>query len=327
MASGANITVTGGFGMQQVVAGTDLVLPADFNNARSNVARLLGTANAVTLGTFTASNTYGYGQSVTIPTAASTGNTITVTGTAGAFRDLQDNVQALGVFLGITLRAGVGTDVTTSTTITAATWNNLMLDVKDCFDNRFSPASRTLSSPASVTRSTSWTNTLTQVTTWTFSTAAACREFFNGGGRVGVSASRTGGAATTQNTEWSNTLTAVGDVFLTHDTTVATGASPGTVSTIGFYELTTSDQQLLQKFTAASPYTSDNIRVVAKINSTTSPTVVTITTTLTDAGDNSIDESVDGTLTINGRLAMPVVTGTGFTFATPTHSVGAISGS
>jgi hypothetical protein len=324
MASGANITISGGTTMRQVVAGTDLVEAVDFNNARTNVNTLLGTANAVTLGTFTLTNTYGYGQGGAGVGAASAGSNVLATGVNGAFKDLQDDVQALCAFLGQTLRTGVGTDVTTSDTILAATWNNLMLNIQDCWDNRFSPASRTASTDGSVTRVTAWTNTLTQETTWTFASAAACREFFNGGGAVGISASRTGGTASAQNTQWSNALSALSDVWLYYDTTAA-GA--GSISGVGFYELTTSYQQLVQYFGGASPYTSDYIQVNARVNSTTSPTIVYIQTILVDADDNVIDDSADGTLTINARRNQPNANGSGFSFATPTGSAGAISGS
>ena len=53
MASGSTITSGGMTTMTQAVAGTDTVAPADFNNARTNVNLLLGTAADVTLGTMT----------------------------------------------------------------------------------------------------------------------------------------------------------------------------------------------------------------------------------------------------------------------------------
>lgn len=324
MASGSNITATGMVTMQQVVAGTDLVLPADFNNARTNMGRLLDPAQAVTMGTFTLGSTYGYGQGGAGVGVASTGANVLATGASGAFKDLQDDVQATCAFLGVGLRTGVGTDVTTATTITAATWNNLMLNIRDCWNARFAPASRTLTTDASVTRTTVWTNTLTQITTWTFSSAAVCRGFFNGGGRLGVSASRTGGTANNQNTAWTNSLSAIGDIFLTHDTTVA-GA--GTIAGIGFYELTAANQQLVIYYGAAAPYSNDYIRVLARTNSTTAPTQVIITTELVDADDGVIDESVGGALTINARRAQPDASGSGFSFAVPTDNTGTISGS
>ena len=42
MASGSNITASGMQTMTQVVAGTDLIDDVDFNNMRTNVARLFG---------------------------------------------------------------------------------------------------------------------------------------------------------------------------------------------------------------------------------------------------------------------------------------------
>jgi hypothetical protein len=324
MASGATITATGMVTMQQVVAGTDTILIADFNNARTNVDRLLGVAQDVTLGSPSIGTIYGYGQGGVGVAAAAAGELILAAGAAGAFKELQDDVQALCAFLGVTVRAGVGTDVTTSTTITAATWNNLMLNIQDCWNDRFDPQSLTITTDGNTTRTTTWTNTLTQITTWTFASESDCRAFFNGGGALGMSASRTGGTANDQNTSWTNALSNLGDVLMYHDTSTA-GA--GSVTGVGFYELSTSYQNLVTYTSPTSPYSSDSMAVAALVNSTTNPTSVSIRTTLTDAGDNVIDESVDGTLTINARRNQPDASGSGFSFPVPTDSVGAISGS
>lgn len=323
MASGSTVTITGGTNMTQVVADTDLVEDGDYNNARTNINTLLSGAADVTLGTFTESSTYGYGVGGAGVTTVSAGENIDAT-SANGFKDLQDDVQALCAFLGQSLRSGVDADVTSSTTITAATWNNVMLNIQDCWNNRFSPASRTAATDDSVTRTAAWTGTLTQVTTWTFSDEGDCRRFFNGGGAVGVSASRASGSSTTQNTQWTNKLSNLGDVWLYHNNTVA-GA--GTSAGKGFYELTTSDQELVIYYGGASPYTSDYVQVLGRVNSTTNPTQVIITTKMLDAGDNVIDASVDGTLTINARRNQPDENGSGITFDAPTDSMGAISGS
>lgn len=322
MASGSNITATGMTTMTQVVAGTDLIDDADFNTPLANVAKLLGASQDVTLGSGITGSTYGWGQGGAGVAAASAGSTVTRTG-AGGFKDLQDDVQAMCLFLGVSLRAGVANDVTTSDTITAATWNNLMLNIQDCWNDRFGPQTRTNSTDGSTTRTTAWTNTLTQETSWTFASEAACRQFFNMGGYLGVSSSRSGGTSSTQNTQWTNKLTAIGDVWLTPDS-VSAGA--GTTSGVGFYDLTTSYQQLVIYYGGATPYSNDYIQVDARVDSTTNPTIVYFKTTLVDAGDNVIDASVDGTLTINARRATPDANGSGFTVPTPTDSVGTISG-
>ena len=250
------------------------------------------------------------------------GGTVLAGGAAGAFKDLQDEVQELQTFLNQTTESVV--DVTVGQNITAAQWNTLMLAVQDCWDGRFGHVPSSSVTDGSATRVTSWTNSVTNEVSWTFASEADCRAFFNAGGRVGVSASRTGGTATTQNTRWTETLNAIGDVLVRYNTTEA---DDGTNNGIGFYELTTSNQTLLTKFTTTAPYTSDVITIAARVNSTTNPTVVTFVVTLTDAGDNAIDAPVDGTLTINARRRQPNVAGTGFTFPAPTDGVGAITGS
>lgn len=325
MASGAIITVAGGTNMQQVVAGTDIIDADDYNNPRTNINTLLTTPADVTLGTFTESNTFGYNQGGTAEGAASVGGTILAAGATGAFKELQDEVQELQTFTGAT---GVSvTDVSVGDTITATDWNNLMLAVDACWDARFDAVPSASVTDGSASFTSSWTNSISNEVTWTFANEADCRAFFNGGGRLGVSYSRTGGTSNDQNTRWTETCTAIGDVLLTHDDTSATGASAGTVSNIGFYELSTSYQQILQKFTTTAPYTGDNVLLEAKVNSTTNPTVVSFRSTMTDAGDGLVDESPDGTFTFNARRRQPDVGGTSFTFATPTDSVGAPTGS
>lgn len=348
MASGATVTMTGGTNMTQVVAGTDNVEPADFNNARTNVNLLLGAANDVTLGTYTASSTYGYTQGGTALTAASSGGLVYADNATGGFKRLQDEVQSLCAFLGQALRTGVGTDVTTASTITATTWNNLMLNIKDCWDNRFSPASATTSTTNNVTRTTAWTSTLTEETTFTWASETACRAFFNSGGKIGFSASRTGGTASTQNTNWASLLSAMGDIFVNYNDTVSSGAT-GTSAGLGFYELTASYQQLYIKY-GSGAYASNFFKIEGKVDSITNPTVVTLKATFSDpytaaaaaAADGAIGpdgvpssgdeasgytDSIDGTLTLNARRSLPDSSGSTISITAATVSMGAISGS
>jgi hypothetical protein len=325
MASGSTITAGGMQTMTQVVGGTDLVEPADFNNARTNIDSLFGAAQSISTGGYVADNTYGWSQGGAGVNAASAGELVYADDADGGFKRLQDDVQAACAYLGLSLRAGVGTDVTSSTVIDAATWNNLMLNVQDIWNARFSPASLTATTQDNAQRTTSWTNTLTQITTWTFSTAEDARAFFNLGGALGVSASRTGGHTRDQNTNWTNKLNAIGDVFMSHNNVSSSAGSP---SSLGFYDLTTSDQSLLQYFGSPAPYGSDYIQIFARVNSTSAPTEVIITTELNDAGDNVLDDVVDGTLTINARRNLPNENGSGFTVISPSSvSAGSISGS
>ena len=339
MPSGSNYNVSGGTTMTGVVAG-DTIEDSDFNNMRTNVNSLLGTAADVTTGTFTASNTFGWGQGGVGVNAASAGGLIYADNATGGFKRLQDDVQAMCAFLGVSVRSGVGSDVADGGSITATTWTNTMLNIQDCWNARFSPASRTYATGDSSTYTSAWANSLSAEATYTWSTEAACRAYFNGGGRIGFSASRSGGSSTTQNTNWTNTLSAMENVLLDYQT--GAGAS-GTNNNLGFYELTTSYQTIWTKFGSGS-YASNFFRLEAKVNSTTNPTVVTCRATFSDphaegsgalgpdgiagTGDeNYNNDGVDGTITLNGRTHSPDASGSGFSFTAPTVSVGTISGS
>jgi hypothetical protein len=236
MPSGSSYTVSGGTTMTGVATG-DIIEDGDFNNMRTNINTLMGSAADVTTGTYTASNTYGWGQGGAGVNAASPSGLIYADNATGGFKRLQDDIQAMCAFLGVSVRSGVGSDVADGDSITAATFTNLMLNVQDCWNNRFSPAARSTSTDSSKTYTSSWNTTLTQETTFTFANEGLLRAYFNGGGRIGFSASRASGSSTTQNTNWTNTLSAMGDALLLHDTGAG---SSGTNAGIGFYELTTS---------------------------------------------------------------------------------------
>lgn len=338
MASGSSITITGGTNMTQVVTG-DNVEDGDFNNARTNIGLMLGDAADVTLGTYTVASTYGYTQGGAGVSAASVGGLVYADNATGGFKRLQDDIQALCAFTGQSVRTGVGSDVADGGVITAATWSNVMLNIEDCWNNRFTPSSRTSSTIGTTTYTSTWYSSLSEETTFTFANETACRGFFNGGGRIGFSASRSGGSSTTQNTDWTNILSAIGDFYIDLNTA---GGSSGTNAGKGFYELTTSYQQLWQKFGSGS-YASNYIKFEGKINSATNPTVVTLKMSCSDphaegsgtgpdgvpgnADDGFGNDYIDGTFTLNARSHTPDASGSGLSFTAPTDSMGSISGS
>ena len=338
MASGSSYTVSGGTTMTGVVAG-DVIDDADFNNMRTNVNALMGTAQDVTLGTYTAASTYGWGQGGAGVNAASAGGLVYADNATGGFKRLQDDVQAMCAFLGVSVRSGVGSDVADGGSITAATWTNTMLNIQDCWNARFSVASDTGATGDSSTFTSTWNTSLSAEATFTFANEGACRGYFNGGGKVGFTSTRASGSSTTQNTNWTDTLSALGNYQLKHDTSYA---ASGTNAGIGFYELTTSYQTLWTKFGSGS-YASNFFRVEGKINSTTNPTVITLKATWSDphaegagalgpdgqagTGDEAFgNDYIDGTLTLNGNTFTPDASGSGFSFTAPTVSVGSISG-
>ena len=126
MPSGSSYSVSGGTTMTGVNTG-DTIEDGDFNNMRTNVNTLLGTAADVTTGTFTASNTFGWGQGGAGVNAASAGGLIYADNATGGFKRLQDDIQAMCAFLGVSVRSGVGTDVADGGSISATTWTNTMI--------------------------------------------------------------------------------------------------------------------------------------------------------------------------------------------------------
>ena len=341
MASGSSVTIDGGTDMTQVVTG-DVIDDADFNNSRTNVNLMLGNANDITLDASSppATNTrYGYHLGGVGVNAASAGGLVYADNATGGFKRLQDDVQALCAFLGQTVRTDVGSDVADGNTIDSTVWSNVMLNIKDCWDNRFSPASRTSATEDSATYTSTWYSSLTQETTFSWSSESECRAYFNSGGRIGFSASRSGGSSTTQNTNWTDLLSAMGDMYIDHDTAFA---SSGSGQDKGFYELNTGYQELWKKFGSGS-YASNFIRIDGKVNSVTNPTVVTLKMVCSDphaegsgtgpdgvpgnSDDGYGNDFIDGTFTLNARTHTPDASGSGFTIAKPSDSMGSISGS
>ena len=168
-----------------------------------------------------------------------------------------------------------------------------MTDVKACFDARVAVPSSSLTTDAAdtSTRTSAWgsasENEITHQFTMTFGSEAACRGFFNSGGEVLFTGSRSGGtsgsAAGTigsQNANWTSLLSAMGTLTFNLDDLVSSG-STGTSANKGFYELTTSFQTLYTK-TGSGAYSSNYYRIQGKVDSTTNPTVLTFKVIMRD---------------------------------------------
>lgn len=306
MASGSTLSVSGGYTMTQVVAG-DVIDDADYDNMKNNVYRQLSTPADVTVGTYTASSTYGYNQSVGSLDAAA-GELVRASSTDNGYKNLQDEIQAVGTFLGLSLNSTSTSDEVAGGSITATDWSNLMTDVKSCFDSRFSVPGGSLTSTAfgSTSRTSGWgssgTPQITHVFTATFSSEAHCRGFFNSGGEINFTAGRSGGTSGSsagtigsQNANWTSLLSAMGTLTFNLNNTTSSG-STGTSAGKGFYELTTSNVQMYIKYGSGS-YASNYYQLLAQVNSTTNPTVVTFTVIMRDdhaLGDGIGADGVDG---------------------------------
>ena len=188
-----------------------------------------------------------------------------------------------------------------------------------------------VTSAASQSRTGTW-NVESQCTlTVNFSTADNARYFFNSGGKLRFTSSRTGGSALQQNGAWSDLLnTSVGIVSFGAEAPVAAN----------FYTLTNSFQTVYS-LNASTPYSANYFEIAALCNNSggnnSTGTASTVTFRITwrdnyvDSGPGvGPDDRVDGTLTINVeevKATGPILPTGNFTIASPTYTLSAISAS
>ena len=145
--------------------------------------------------------------------------------------------------------------------------------------------------------SSTWYNSHTVEHSVTFASADAMRHFFNAGGKVNVSKSRTGnggtgGGATTKDSNWTNLYAALGTIAIGSQASTRSGSGE-TLTTNGlangFHDLGTGYTHIIRLTEATSPYTGNYIDVHAKLNAAVgSATVMTVKTTAVDgAADNT----------------------------------------
>jgi hypothetical protein len=193
--------------------------------------------------------------------------------------------------------------------------------------------------PGVISRTGSWSTQSQCTLTVTFSTANEARYFFNSGGKIRFTSSRTGGTTSPQNNAWTDLLnTSVG--------TVNFGAS--TPALVNFYNLTTSYQQWYT-LSSSSPYSASAYRIEALCNCTdptnTNGTASVVTFRITWA-DSYVDpdtlnpdypapitihppgDLVDGTLSLTVeefKAAGSLIPSGTFSITSPTYSISAIS--
>lgn len=323
---------------------TSMVVDADhFNKAYNNIIKLVGAANDVATGNFAVNEADAYGWGQTLPvTSLATGHNngpdpsvadliSAAGGVAGAFAALQDTVQTMYTFLNLGTMPGStadadknpAIDVDNTKIIRADMWNNLYTAIETCQTNRFNALTLANSADSSTVTPAGWSGTVTKTHTWSFLTEADCREFFNGGGYLGVDVSYGGtdpNDASQDDSLW--------DLI---NTTVSPGSSPAVMmnyntnnkNALGFYDLTTSFQNIVNQYSTLNPYTGDRVLIRARVNSTASPTQVIFEVSVTEGNDGGApyEAIASRALTVTAYRASPNPNGSGFTFPTPTISI------
>ena len=237
----------------------DTITAADYNTFATNINTIIGTGSADS----------GYGLSEIA--AVSAGNTIT----AAQWNSLLSGLQKGANHQGTTLTNASNTVAQGGNILPLS---NLEADITLITTNKLTAAGANMAADSGVTstRTSAWTGTENHIFTVTFASANAARHFFNSGGEIRLAGSRAGGSSTDQNTDWTNLLSNMGTVKFAEGATTYTG-SGGTAASVGFDDLTTTNQQIFTA-TGAGNYSSNDYTAYAKADAAYgSATVITFT--------------------------------------------------
>ena len=262
------------------------ILATDYNVIQSKVALVLGSGTGNT----------GYGQSVTSSQVSSSTN-VTYTQWNNLRTDLLKVRQHQ-----------TGNDMSAFLNVATATENIIDADrlaytqmANDAQDqtNRLAtppPSQATRENLVTVQqRATPWNGSLTQTVTVTFADADSARYFFNTGSQIEFSLSRTLGTSNSKNNTWSTMFSSMGTISFKHDSTDTTGTGdPAT--TVGYYELDTTDKVIFQKLAPSGAYADNRFYILARKGNVGLEQII-FTISMQDASGGGVDENPDGLLT------------------------------
>lgn len=236
----------------------------------------------------------GYGQTTPVITAVSSGQQIY----ASAWSNLRSILNSLAVQQGssITLpvNAIAGVQVVADSNYAAA------MSTLDSNRNVGAAGGMTLTSSAlTITRASTWgagsTNIVGQASA-TFASEDAARYFFNTGGTLNMVLAHPN-TTSTQDSNWNTILAALGTVSFGAHTTTRSG-SGGTPAAVGYYELTTAAQTILNGANIGTgSYTANSLLIEAWATAIPGVnggkgTVINLRITLTDGHTNAFSDVV-----------------------------------
>lgn len=262
------------------------ITASDYNAIQAKIALVLGSG----------SGDYGYGQNVDSASVAANAKISVAQWSALRSDILRARQHQTGTDL-----SGSLTTPTTSTKLTEtdrAAYDALANDTQT-YRLTVPPAGQATKEnlvPQAV-RTANWNGTLSQYVTVDFGSAAAARYYFNTGSRFEFSGSREGGSNTAKDVTWTTILTNMGVIYFDRENTYCTGS--GTGSTIGWVDLTASDQQIFEKDVTGTTYAPNRYLIYARAPT---PSTIVFTIQWLDASGQpnapwGTDEDVTGTLT------------------------------
>ncbi len=281
------------------------ILDDDYNGFAGDVNSTWGTG----------SGDEGYGQTNTISTV-SAGTTITATQWTTLLARISSAASHQGTSITSITNPVAGNTIEAyaalSTNISAVTGTN-----------RTNAAAVGSASTTNTDRTASWASSVTFTQTVAFSSSNTARYFFNAGGRITLSTSRSGGTSNDANTAVTNLCAAYGTLNFTAGTrtqTIAGGSYTGTTKTggsgsptivtgTGYYDLTGSYQQVCTQ--SSSSYYGYNANAITTSLLLSGSTVQVRTVFTTSA-------TIDGTLRCTIGVVPPSTTYLSNTWGTPT---------
>jgi len=269
----------------------------------------------------TGAGTYGWGQSGDIATVAA-GTTITAT----QWVTLLNRMVLMGQHTNATLTSITNPSAGDTIAAYSALSNNI--DAIWSQRNNASLIGASITTNGASTTTSSWSSTANVQKTITFGSADEARYFFNAGGRILLTLSRTGGSSTDLNSAWSTLLTNVGTLVLTGSdfgvsiggtsyqgfTKIGGGGSPSTYDRTGAFSQVLAATTRYFQTGAAYLYTSNTVDI--RISKASDSASWTFFVYLVD-GDSDPGDSVDGTLTATWTISQPSTSYISNTWGTP----------
>jgi hypothetical protein len=293
------------------------------NHAVANINTIWGTGTAG----------FGYGQSTVLSSVSAGGNV-----TATQWTDLFSRLTSIANHQGTSITAL--TNPSAGNTIDAKA--NLSANLSTCFTNRRNAAGvgSDITSGGSVTGTATWYTESLVTYTVTFGNNEKAEAYFNAGGTIRISSSRSGGTSNNKNTEWTDLCGDIGTVAISGgegsavisgttysgtDKIGGGGATPTINDNYGFHDSTASEVEIFKQYADTSPYTANYIRMTMSDNGAG---VITIKVKYRDdAADTTSDyygaqthDKVDGSLTTTMTLRQPSTTYISNVWSTPTIS-------
>lgn len=298
-----------------------VILDDDYNIFATGNAAGTGDNDTANINTVwgTGTGDKGYGQSNTV-SAVSAGSTITATQWSTLLTRMTSIANHQGTSITSISNPSAGD--------TIEAYAALQTNITNLFNNRLDAAANgtDITANGTTTTTSSWDVSATTTKTVTFGSTEEMRHFFNAGGHIRMSFSRSGGTSSDKNTEWTDLLNQVGTIVvcgsatsktinsetLTGTTKIGGSGTPDTLLTgTGSEDYTGTPVVIFKQFADTAPYTTNYAQIEASI----SGAVITFEVTLQDAATDTIAPSgggegdaldiVDGTLTMTTVVRPP----------------------